>query len=259
MITEKFLNGERVQELWAKIKTALSGKQDALSPDDTITLQDGNIGVALPSKALTRAEYDALTDAQKKAPVLYAVTDDAPGGPQGLGGNPLGTIISYMGVTAPNGYLVCDGAEYSVSDYPELASFFESQFGAKNHFGGDGTATFAVPDMRNLFLRGFHGEAEEKLSGEIGAKQSGTEIPNIAPMFVGDSKSAIGQFSDNKQNILVENEDTFINPVHHLARCFGTSPFEAISDWPDFAAKNPGMRYTSRPVNMAVLYCIKTV
>lgn len=50
--------------------------------------------------------------------------------------------------------------EYAVGDYPELAEHFEEQFGDKQYFGGDGN-TFAVPDMRNLFLRGYHGEAEE--------------------------------------------------------------------------------------------------
>lgn len=71
-------------------------------------------------------------------------------GPSGPDGNPIGTIISFMGTTAPKDYLVCDGAEYNVSDYPKLAALFAEQFGEANHFGGDGAATFAVPDLRNF-------------------------------------------------------------------------------------------------------------
>lgn len=72
-----------------------------------------------------------------------------PRGPAGPDGNPIGTIISYMGLTAPQDYLVCDGAEYNITDYSELARFFETQFGAANHFGGDGTTTFAVPNLQD--------------------------------------------------------------------------------------------------------------
>ena len=71
--------------------------------------------------------------------------------------NPVGNIISFMGTIAPSGYLICDGAEVNIADYPNLANHFETQFGSKNYFGGNGTTTFAVPDLRNEFLRG-HGE-----------------------------------------------------------------------------------------------------
>jgi hypothetical protein len=69
---------------------------------------------------------------------------------------PVGNIISFMGTKAPNGYLVCDGTELEISKYAKLAAHFEEQFGTKNHFGGNGTTTFAVPDLRNEFLRGYH-------------------------------------------------------------------------------------------------------
>lgn len=72
-----------------------------------------------------------------------------PRGPAGPDGNPVGTVISYMGAAAPKDYLACDGAEYQIADYPELAAFFREQFGSANHFGGDGEAAFAVPDLRD--------------------------------------------------------------------------------------------------------------
>ena len=71
-----------------------------------------------------------------------------PMGPQGPDGNPIGSIISYLGNEPPKGYSVCDGKEYQIADHSQLAAFFEKEFGSKNHFGGDGTSTFAVPDFR---------------------------------------------------------------------------------------------------------------
>lgn len=67
----------------------------------------------------------------------------------GIGGGyaPIGTVISYMGVTAPQDYLACNGSTYNISAYSDLADFFQAQFGSKNYFGGDGVTTFGVPTL----------------------------------------------------------------------------------------------------------------
>ena len=65
---------------------------------------------------------------------------------QGIEDTPVGHIISHIGNTAPKHYLICDGTEYNISDYPYLAQHFMDEFGSYNCFGGDGTNTFAVPD-----------------------------------------------------------------------------------------------------------------
>lgn len=160
------------------------------------------------------------------------------GGDSSGSGNPVGTVISFLGLTAPAGYFVCDGTAYNISDYPTLASFFETQFGTKNHFGGDGTTTFAVPDMRNLFLRGYHGEAEEQFSGEVGARQEATQIP---VMWTDDNMGIVNGAGFPK------NFDSTIGAAKSYSYGAGTA---SISD--DFP-----QLFTSRPVNMAVLYCVK--
>lgn len=58
---------------------------------------------------------------------------------------PVGSIISYMGNNVPKHYLACDGLEYNINDYPELAIHIKESFGSFNYFGGDGITTFAVP------------------------------------------------------------------------------------------------------------------
>lgn len=76
MSLERFLNSERVYELWDKIKSSLAGKQNSLTPDETLNLtDDSNISVKLPTKSVTQAEYDALTEEQKNADVLYVVDE----------------------------------------------------------------------------------------------------------------------------------------------------------------------------------------
>lgn len=68
-------------------------------------------------------------------------------GMAGPDGNPIGTIINCLGKTAPEDYLICNGSEHKISEYPELADYFEEQFGKKNYFGGDGEDNFAVPNI----------------------------------------------------------------------------------------------------------------
>lgn len=68
------------------------------------------------------------------------------------GFTPVGTVISVIGSHAPKNYLLCDGTVYSIAEYPVLSNFFEEEFGSFNYFGGDGTTTFAVPDLTGTNL-----------------------------------------------------------------------------------------------------------
>lgn len=166
-------------------------------------------------------------------------------GSAGPGGDPIGTVISFMGLSAPGGYLVCDGAEHSIAEYPALAAHFREQFGATNHFGGDGTKTFAVPDMRDLFLRGFHGEAAAPLSGDIGKRQEATQhvrfFAGVNPNMALNTDGLAGP----------KNLDSRIDLTTKRRLWAVTSSQEN--------ADSEYTYYTSHPVNTAVLYCIKAV
>lgn len=161
--------------------------------------------------------------------------------PQDYGGVPIGTVISFMGTKAPKDYLICDGTSYPISRYPGLATFIAGQFGFPNHFGGDGETTFAVPDLRNLFLRGYHGGAEEQLSGDIGQRQEGTHHP-----FVWQSSGSISVVSGSYPL----NLDSEIGKTKSY--CYSNTANSTMNS-------ASGVSYTARPVNMAVLYCIKAV
>lgn len=181
-----------------------------------------------------------------------------PQGPAGPDGNPVGTVISFMGTSAPKDYLVCDGVEYDISEYPALAALFQEQFGTAGHFGGDGETTFAVPDMRNLFLRGYHGNANEELSGQIGEIQPATIHESVpkgistdpqSGFYLTVSKKTVGAPNFNQESTL--NMDTATKANKTAPIFTGTSSIESTDERVD--------TYTARPVNMAVLYCIKAV
>jgi len=66
------------------------------------------------------------------------------------GGVPVGSVIYHAANTAPAGFLKANGATLSRSTYANLFAAIGTTFGA-----GDGSSTFAVPDLRGEFLRGW--------------------------------------------------------------------------------------------------------
>lgn len=81
----------------------------------------------------------------------------------GLTGAPAGVVMSFAGVTAPTGFLACDGAAVSRSTYATLFAAIGTTWGA-----GNGSTTFNVPDLRGVFLRGAGTNNTGSSSGAVG-------------------------------------------------------------------------------------------
>lgn len=62
---------------------------------------------------------------------------------------PPGTVLWHAAQTAPDGYLICDGSTVNRTTYAALFAAIGTKFGA-----GDGSTTFALPDLRAAFVRG---------------------------------------------------------------------------------------------------------
>ena len=169
---------------------------------------------------------------------------------------PIGTIIPYMGKTAPADYLACDGAEYNISDYPDLSSFITTQFGSVNFFGGDGAKTFAVPNLNGEFLRGTgtNAHANQGSGAEVGVHQDATEMPVYGAW---DSNNIY--VSKNGYRGIILNVDSDIIPSS-LTRVTVSGTHETLE-----SPENPRIAngfdtaFTSRPTNTSVLYCIKAL
>jgi microcystin-dependent protein len=78
---------------------------------------------------------------------------------------PTGGIIQFGGLTAPQGWLVCDGSAVSRSSFVELFQAIGTSFGA-----GDGSTTFNLPDMRNRVPVGVGSGTFANLNGFGGAE-----------------------------------------------------------------------------------------
>ena len=173
---------------------------------------------------------------------------------QGIEDAPVGHIISYMGNNAPAHYLSCDGSVYNIADYPYLSQHFIDQFGSVNYFGGDGTTTFAVPDLRGEFLRGTGTALRNTGTGAaVGAHQDGTTIPYFYQV-VSDTKTQVSFSYDDG-----ELDTTNSYPVANADKSkTATGNVKALSvDGTSYSSGMTGASFTSRPTNTAVLYCIK--
>ena len=174
----------------------------------------------------------------------------------------VGAIYSYMGNNAPHGYLACDGSTYRISDYQRLANHINAQFGSYNYFGGDGTTTFAVPDLRGEFLRGSgtnsHTQSvanvtvSEGSGAAVGKHQGSTVLRNI---WHYDNSSAV-------QAIWYSNSSSGINSnegINNIDNWMVKSTYSrSITYSASLASNNTNyVGFSTRPTNTSVLYIIK--
>jgi microcystin-dependent protein len=66
---------------------------------------------------------------------------------------PVGSVIAFGGVSAPTGYLLCDGAFYSQTAYPELFAVISTYF-SSGRTVQPSAGQFAVPDLRQNYISG---------------------------------------------------------------------------------------------------------
>ncbi|MBR1416955.1 MAG: tail fiber protein [Bacilli bacterium] len=151
----------------------------------------------------------------------------------------VGAVYSYMGLSAPYGYLICDGTVYNINDYPRLADHIYRNFGKYNFFGGDGETTFAVPDLKGEFLRG--SGTNSHTYGGIGASVGVHQAPTRTPYIISGS---------NRLSVLstayIENADT---TQGNSKLGYTNASSSTTNSYPNF--------FTSRPTNTSVLFIIK--
>jgi len=170
------------------------------------------------------------------------------GGAAETGFTPVGTIIAVMGNNAPANYLACNGQIIYIADYPELANYFENQFGSKNYFGGDGTTTFGIPDLRGEFLRGTGNNSHENCGNgaNVGVHQNGTIVTN---MYTGTS---------NGLPITYGKGAGLLNSDKGIGAQGTTYYYIDGSQAKSGTVTSAYAQSAVRPTNTSVLYCIAT-
>lgn len=88
---------------------------------------------------------------------------------------PVGTIMPYVGNTAPTGWLLCQGQEVSSTTYPKLSA----QCGTK--FGSASAGNFRLPDLKGRVIAGFDSSQTEfdTIGKKGGAKSVTLTVSNM--------------------------------------------------------------------------------
>lgn len=81
---------------------------------------------------------------------------------------PTGTILTFGGSVAPDGWLLCNGTNVSRTTYARLFAVLSTTYGA-----GDGSTTFTLPDMRGVYPRGAGTNGTANYGGVTGHTPAG--------------------------------------------------------------------------------------
>lgn len=144
------------------------------------------------------------------------------------GSNDVGLVSAFAANVAPTGWLRCNGALISRVNFPRLFSVIGTTYGA-----GDGSTTFALPDLRGRFLRGWDNGAGVDTGRVMGSNQNDDVI---AHKHVLQSVYSGGGGVDGFTLASVTNGALGTISTQNISNFGGTE---------------------TRPKNTAMLYCIK--
>ena len=164
-------------------------------------------------------------------------------GPSGV--NPPGFVGMTAAASAPTGWLLCDGASYLRTTYPDLFAAIGTAYGT-----ADGTH-FNVPDMRGMFPRGVTG--------------SSPHDPDAS------SRTANNPGGNTGNNVGSQQVDSVTDHIHGVSLYVGGgnisgqaaesgSVFASISNTSgeSFSGGNTVQSTETRPINVYFNFIIKT-
>ena len=149
---------------------------------------------------------------------------------------PTGTIQSHAASSAPSGWLICDGSAISRTTYSDLYSIVGTTWGS-----GDGSTTFAIPDLRGAFLRGEGTgtmNSRNKVGGSVGDYQEDQFQGHNHAMRIFTGTATYGPKAGDNYNY-----------------ASWTSSIQQPTTWSTYG----DVRYGNEtvPYNASVRYCIK--
>lgn len=246
------------EDTWgAKINTSLDAIDDLL--DGTTGIQPNLTsgwevaGVAVTSTAAELNILDGVTSTTAELNILDGVTstaaelnyvDGVTSAIQAQIDNivttPSGAVMNFAMGSAPSGWLKANGAVVSRSTYSALFAAIGTAFGV-----GDGSSTFALPDLRGEFVRGWDDGRGIDADRSFGSNQSWA-IENITGGAGYFNSLAGTTFSGS----LYQKSSTSTADSNNG----GSTAYEIGID----ASREVQTADETRPRNVALLACIKT-
>lgn len=149
---------------------------------------------------------------------------------------PIGTVVHYMGSTIPEGFLLCNGASLSRTEYPELFAVIGTKCGSAD------SAHFNIPNTHHRFLEGTTTLSEIGQYMEAGLPNSWGAFTTLYGMLT----SANGAMTVSSQV-----------PTLLEAQPSGGSSYEVLNYSADRGNQIYGASYTVQPLSMRALILIR--
>ena len=154
---------------------------------------------------------------------------------------PAGTVLPFGGSSAPDGFLLCNGAAVSRTTYAALFAVIGESFGV-----GDGSTTFNLPDLRGMFLRGAgtYGGTTKKANGND---------------YEGPAVGALQEdrMQGHKHELDVQDSATFSGGGTYKWLSAGATTFDTDVPKTDSVNGTPRTGDETRPVSIGVNHIIK--
>lgn len=191
--------------------------------------------------------------------------------------NPAGMIVPFAGPVEniPDGWALCDGTEFDVSEQPGLYAAIGQSWGGRQESAGEVTVDyFNLPDLRGMFLRGANQDRSDEFADEGPRSDGGSEAGttqidslklhrhawglgsdgyDLQTWHINENPYTILQFKRDKQieNGDDDHEDNYLDVRLNSGDRVYTAPDSTIDSSDTFM---PG---ETRPRNAAVNYIIK--
>jgi phage-related tail fiber protein len=163
-----------------------------------------------------------------------------------LAAAPPGAVMFFARSTAPDGWLKGNGALVGRVPFLDLFDAIGTTFGV-----GDGSTTFALPDLRGEFLRGWDDSRGIDASRVFGSWQKGTLVFGDNDGASGYSPGAVGTTNPATDRSLIG-----LDPYNASDYTSASGGLGAVNNT-QTPTTNPGNFGVSRPRNIALLGCIK--
>lgn len=160
----------------------------------------------------------------------------------------VGTIITFPANITPTGFLECNGALISRTIYADLFAVIGTTYGA-----GDGSTTFAIPDLRGEFIRGFDNGKGTDSGRTIGSSQSdayGSHSHTGSTNSTGaHTHTVTGGAGSSTRTVSTASASSGI--------VFGTATTSSSGEHSHTVTIYASGSTETRPRNIAMMYCIK--
>ena len=158
-------------------------------------------------------------------------------------------MISYFAMeTPPAGWLVCNGASYSTSVYPDLAAAIGIVYG-----GSYASGIFNVPELRGIFIRCLNSS-----DGGTDKNRTLSKIPQESTSVIAYAQGANTPITGFYYPIINKAYSTVRNG-ELSSEILGNGRATARTNTNSDGSQDGDVSYASiRPKNIAMLACIKT-